>query len=78
MTYSPYGQQIDGPTEFMNRRDDDISNMGKDTNLQKSYRVTSCSKRISLRLTAALVWCPGNSVTRRHRAFTGNCSRNSA
>lgn len=35
MTDSPYGQQIDGPSEFMTRRDDDISNMGNDTDLQK-------------------------------------------
>lgn len=35
MTDSPYGQQIDGPAEFMSRRDDDISNMSKDTELQE-------------------------------------------
>ena len=39
MTDSPYGQQIDGPAEFMSRRDDDISNMGEDAELQKTIEL---------------------------------------
>lgn len=35
MTDSPYGQQIDGPAEFMSRREDDIRNMGEDVELRK-------------------------------------------
>lgn len=35
MTDSPYGQQIDGSSEFMRRRDGDISSMGDDTDLHQ-------------------------------------------
>lgn len=75
MTDSPYGQQIDGPTEFMSRRDDDISNMSKDAELQKRALELQVAANVH-RYGYQQLWC-GVLVTRRHRTFAGNCSCNS-